>query len=282
MKSMARQLFPAKDHSPSPGRRGSRAGEAQPGHEGEQELLLDVRGVSMRYGLIEALRGVSMRLRRGQLVAVLGSNGAGKSSLARVIVGLSPPREGQIRYLGDDITRISVEKRVERGLCLVPEGRGQLRNLTVRENLGLGMYRAKRRSAQAERMEAVLALFPQLLPLLKRRAGVLSGGELQMLAIARALMGEPKLLLLDEPSMGLAPLIVKDIFSIIRQIRDEGTTILLVEQNASQALRLADRGYVLENGTIVMAERAQALLRDSRVRAAYLGEGAASAEAALG
>lgn len=250
-----------------------RLGTGSPFDETESgSLLLDVCAVSMRYGIIEALRRVSIQLSPGQLVAVLGSNGAGKSSLARIVAGLASPTEGTITYRGRDITHDGVQARVRGGLSLVPEGRGQLRNLTVRDNLALGMYHSSDRGALATRTDMALAMFPQLVPLLGRRAGVLSGGELQMLAIARALMAEPRLLVLDEPTMGLAPRIALDVKMVLKALRDRGMGILLLEQNAVIGLSLADYVYVFEHGEVAWEGGAEAAASRSELVSAYLGK----------
>jgi branched-chain amino acid transport system ATP-binding protein len=204
----------------------------------------------------------------GEIVTLVGPNGAGKTSLLKTAAGVYRPQRGSIALLGQRITGQAVESIVRRGMVLVPEGRATLRHLTVRENLELGAYVRRDREVAAD-LERVLDRFPPLRPRLSQKAGTLSGGEQQMLAIGRALMARPRLLLLDEPSLGLAPLVVASIFATIRELRDEGVTVLLVEQNARQALALADRGYVLETGTIVLEGRD--LLADERVREAYLG-----------
>jgi branched-chain amino acid transport system ATP-binding protein len=234
------------------------------------EPLLEIAGLEVRYGAIPALKGIGLDVASGEIVTLLGANGAGKTTTLRTISGLQRPARGSVRFEGEDISKLAPHVVMALGIGHVPEGRRIFPRMTVLENLEMGAYR-RRGSIRAD-LDRVFELFPVLGERRKQAGGTLSGGEQQMLAIGRSLMGQPRLLLLDEPSMGLAPLIVRDIFSIIAQIRDTGTTILLVEQNATQALRLADRGYVLENGVIVMAERASVLLSDPRVRAAYLGE----------
>jgi branched-chain amino acid transport system ATP-binding protein len=231
-------------------------------------IMLEVRDLQLSYGRIRALQGVSLRVRAGQIVTLVGPNGAGKSSLLRTIAGVHRPHDGSVHYMGRRIDGDPVEALVRGGIVLVPEGRATLRQLTVRENLALGAY--VRRDGEIQRdLQRVLGRFPRLGERLDQKAGTLSGGEQQMLAIGRALMARPRLLLLDEPSLGLAPLVITSIFATIRELRDEGVTILLVEQNAKQALQLADHAYVLETGSIVL--EGTDLLADERVRAAYLG-----------
>jgi branched-chain amino acid transport system ATP-binding protein len=230
--------------------------------------MLEVHDLHLSYGRIRALQGVSLVVRPGQIVTLVGPNGAGKSSLLRTVAGVHRPQGGSVHHMGRRIDGEPAEALVRRGIVLVPEGRATLRHLTVRENLLLGAYVRRDGEIQAD-LGRVLGRFPQLGERLDRKAGTLSGGEQQMLAIGRALMARPRLLLLDEPSLGLAPLVVASIFRTIRELRDEGVTILLVEQNAKQALQLADHAYVLETGSIVL-EGAD-LLADERVRAAYVG-----------
>ena len=236
-------------------------------------MLLELDRVEVRYGPIRALRGISLSVDPGEIVALLGANGAGKSTTLRTISGLIHPNAGTVVFDGKPIQRTPSHLIVGLGVGQVPEGRRIFPMMTVLENLEMGAY--LHQGDISKNLERVYALFPVLAERRRQDGGTLSGGEQQMLAIARSLMSSPRLLLFDEPSMGLAPMFVKTIFQIIREIRDEGTTILLVEQNASQALHLADRAYVLENGSIVMSDRADVLLQDPRVRAAYLGEGAA-------
>jgi len=230
--------------------------------------MLDVRDLQLVYGRIRALQGVSLVVRVGQIVTLVGPNGAGKSSLLRTIAGVHRPHGGSVHYMGRRIDGDPVEALVRGGIVLVPEGRATLRHLTVRENLALGAYVRRDGGIQAD-LQRVLGRFPRLGERLDQKAGTLSGGEQQMLAIGRALMARPRLLLLDEPSLGLAPLVITSIFATVRELRDEGVTILLVEQNAKQALQLADHAYVLETGSIVL--EGTDLLADERVRAAYLG-----------
>jgi branched-chain amino acid transport system ATP-binding protein len=235
--------------------------------------LLELADVSVRYGAIPALRNVDISVEEGEIVALLGANGAGKTTTLRTISGLVHPASGAVHFDAWDISHFPAHEVVAFGIGHVPEGRRIFPRLSVMENLEMGAYRRKGRLN--EDFERIFALFPILEQRRRQDGGTLSGGEQQMLAIGRALMSRPRLLLLDEPSMGLAPLIVEAIFDIIEQIRSSGATILLVEQNAAQALQIADRGYVLENGHIVMSDRAVTLLDDDRVRRAYLGEGAA-------
>ena len=232
--------------------------------------LLHLQDLEVRYGAITALRGVSLEVEPGEIVALLGANGAGKTTTLRSISGLHRPYAGHIRFDGQRIDGIPPHRICAIGIGHVPEGRRIFPRMSVEENLAMGayLYRDDRSKARSR----VFELFPVLEERRKQDGGTLSGGEQQMLAIGRALMSRPKLLLFDEPSMGLAPMFVTRIFDIIREIREQGTTVLLVEQNAAQALRLADRGYVLETGTVVMSDRASVLLGDDRVRAAYLGE----------
>jgi len=234
--------------------------------------LLDVSGLDVHYGAIHALRGVSLRVEEGEIVTLVGSNGAGKSTTLRAISGLVPPSAGTIRYAGRPIQGKPPHEIVALGVAQAPEGRGIFANLTVEENLKVGAYarRESWRELEAERAGA-LEQFPQIRERLSQRAGTLSGGEQQMLAIARALLARPRLLLLDEPSLGLAPQIVQTIFRIIREINRTGTTILLVEQNAHMALHTAHRGYVLETGRVVLEDSCLHLAQDDRVKKIYLG-----------
>ncbi len=232
--------------------------------------LLAVEGLEAGYGAIAALRGISLEVRAGEIVTLIGSNGAGKSTLLRTVSGLLRPAAGRILVEGEEITGLPPDRIVRLGVCHVPEGRRIFANLTVLENLRMGAY--ARRAGEAGALERVLSLFPRLEERLRQPGGTLSGGEQQMLAIGRALMGEPRLLLLDEPSLGLAPLLVQQIFEIVRAINAGGTTVVLVEQNAQQALRVATRAYVLETGTLTLEGPAAALAADPRVRRAYLGE----------
>jgi len=232
--------------------------------------LLEVRDLSVAYGVIRALDGVSLTVAEGEIVALVGSNCAGKSTLMKAVMGVVRPRSGTVTFAGEPLAGLAVEAIVGRGLVLVPEGRGILRHLTVRENLALGAY-GRRDAGVAADLARVLDRFPPLAPRLRQKAGTLSGGEQQMLALGRALMARPRLLLLDEPSLGLAPVVASAIFDTIASLAGEGVTILLVEQNAAEALRLAHRAYVLETGRIVLEGRAADLGRHERVREAYLG-----------
>ncbi len=232
---------------------------------------LDIEGLAVCYGRIDAVRDVSLAVPQGQVVALIGANGAGKTTIMRAVSGLVRPRAGRIRFAGKDVTGWPAHRIATAGLKQVPEGRQCFAELTVAENLLIGAYRVPDRGEIARRQEAVLARFPRLRERLGQLAGSLSGGEQQMLAIGRALMGAPRLLLLDEPSMGLAPLFVEEIFAIIAGLRADGTTILLVEQNASAALDVADHAYVLETGRIVLSGPAAQVAADPAVAAAYLG-----------
>jgi branched-chain amino acid transport system ATP-binding protein len=232
--------------------------------------MLNVANAVLRYGSIEALHGISFDVNQGEIVTLLGANGAGKSTTLRMISGLHSPVSGTISYEDRDITKIKAHDLVTMGISLVPEGRHVFPRMTVEENLEMGAFR--RSGNFKDDMEEIYVQFPILKDRRKQLGANLSGGEQQMLAIGRALMSKPRLLLLDEPSMGLAPMIVETIFSIIGKIREAGTTVFVVEQNATMALRLADRGYVMENGRIVFGGLAQDLLHDERVRAVYLGE----------
>ena len=238
-----------------------------------EKTLLEVRDVKVRYGKIEALHGVSLSVRQGELVTLLGSNGAGKTTLMRAISGLLPLESGSVWFDGRDISRLKAHRRVIDGLVQAPEGRGVFPGMTVVENLEMGCYGRKfeSRAAHDERLDWVFATFPRLAERRKQVGGTLSGGEQQMLAIGRALMARPRVLLLDEPSMGLAPMMISQIFSIIAEINAAGTTILLVEQNAAQALSRSDRAYILETGTVTRTGVAAERLTDDSVRAAYLG-----------
>ena len=234
--------------------------------------MLEVRGLKVSYGGINAVKGIDLDVRDRELVTLIGCNGAGKTTTLKALTGLVKPAAGHIHYDGNDITAQPTHRLVQQGLALVPEGRGIFGRLTVEENLAMGSYsRADRPLIEADR-ERVYGLFPRLAERRHQLAGTLSGGEQQMLAIGRALMSRPRLLLLDEPSMGLAPLMVQKIFATIRTIAADGVTLLLVEQNARLALEVCHRGYVMESGTIALADSAQALLKNPLVRQAYLGE----------
>jgi branched-chain amino acid transport system ATP-binding protein len=236
-------------------------------------VLLQVDNLEVRYGAIEALKGVSLEVRAGEVVTIIGGNGAGKSTLMKAISGLEPAAAGRILFGDADITALAGHRRVGLGIAQSPEGRQVFADQTIRDNLLLGAYH--RRVADSEvaaDMKAQFERFPRLLERRAQMAGTLSGGEQQMLAIARALMARPRLLLLDEPSLGLAPLVVREIFDVIRMLKSQGVTILLVEQMANQALGVADRAYVLETGRITLTGTGAELRRDPRVRAAYLGD----------
>ena len=224
------------------------------------------------YGNIHALRGVSLTVEEGEVVTLIGSNGAGKTTTLRSINGVLPPRQGKVVFDGEEIQNVPAHGMVTKGIAQSPEGRKIFSRMTVLENLEMGAYHRNDRDGIRQDMDRVFELFPRLQERIKQEAGTMSGGEQQMLAIGRALMSRPKLLLLDEPSMGLAPVLVERIFDIIKEINQQGTTILLVEQNANVALEIATRGYVLESGNIVNAAAAEELRQDPKVREAYLGE----------
>ncbi len=238
--------------------------------------ILDVEGLSVRYGKVEALHGASIKVRPGQIVSVIGPNGAGKSTLLNAIMGALPVTghaKGAILYRGEDVSAVPVEKRVARGMCLVPEKRELFSTMSVGDNLVLGAYRRKRAGERnyLDQLEPVFTLFPRLKERRKQAAGTLSGGERQMLAVGRALMGKPELLMLDEPSLGLAPLIVKEIFHIISALRQTGVATLLIEQNARAALQISEYGYVLETGELALEGPAVDLAQNPRVIETYLG-----------
>jgi len=234
--------------------------------------MLKVNNINISYGAIHAIHDLSLEVNSGEIVTLIGANGAGKTSTLRAISGLNAIKSGEISYDGKIISNIGAHKIVAHGISQVPEGRRVFGDQTIEENLLLGAYLRKNKSEIKESMEEVFTLFPRVKERRKQLAGTMSGGEQQMLAIGRALMAKPKLLLLDEPSMGLAPIVVEEIFEIIKNIRKTGTTILLVEQNANAALQIADRGYVLETGSVVLNGLAHDLLHDDSVRKAYLGE----------
>lgn len=233
--------------------------------------MLKIENLNVYYGNIQALKGVSLEVHEGEIVTLIGANGAGKSTLLKTISGLLRPKQGTIEYLGSSINKKAAQSIVKTGISHVPEGRRVFSNMTVEENLDLGAYLRRDRANIAKDLERVFELFPRLLERRKQPSGTLSGGEQQMLAMGRAIMAKPKLLLLDEPSMGLAPLMVKTIFEIIKEINRNGTTILLVEQNAHMALSIAERGYVIETGKVVLSGDAEKLQASDEVRAAYLG-----------
>jgi branched-chain amino acid transport system ATP-binding protein len=241
---------------------------------GQQEpaVILSLEDVHTYYGTIHALKGVSLDVREGEIVTLIGANGAGKSTTLRSINGLNHPREGRIHFQGREITDESPHDVVKMGISQSPEGRRLFSRMSVRENLEMGAYQRSDRGGVSDDLDRVYTLFPRLAERKNQRAGTLSGGEQQMCAIGRALMAHPKLLMLDEPSMGLAPIFVEKIFEIVREINQQGTPILLVEQNALMALETADRGYVMETGKIALADDAKALRENEQVRKTYLGE----------
>ena len=234
--------------------------------------MLEVEGIHTYYGHIHALHDVSVSVEEGEIVTIIGANGAGKSTMLKTTSGLLKPRKGSIRLNGEELTQLRPHQIVEKGVVQVPEGRRIFGTLTVMENLDMGAFISKDSQKNKENLDYVLGLFPRLKERAKQVAGTLSGGEQQMLAMGRALMTSPKVLLLDEPSMGLAPVLVDDIFATIRRLHSSGTTILLVEQNARLALQVASRGYVLQSGAVVLSDTAENLEQDEMVREAYLGE----------
>jgi len=233
---------------------------------------IEIRKVTKQFGSFTAVKDADLKVEAGEVVTMIGSNGAGKSTTLRAITGLVPARSGRIRFEDSDITGVPAHQLVARGISMAPEGRGIFANLTVRENLEMGAYLVRDRKRVANDIERGITLFPRLRERITQRAGTLSGGEQQMLAIARALMSRPKLLLLDEPSLGLAPIVCQTIFATVDAIKATGTTVLLVEQNANAALKHSDRGYVLETGEVVLEGDAGAIATNPRVREAYLGE----------
>ena len=234
--------------------------------------LLSIKGLKVAYGGIEAVKGIDLHVNEGELVTLIGSNGAGKTTTMKVITGTLPILEGDIHYLGQSIRGKGAWDLVKEGLAMVPEGRGVFTRMTILENLQMGAHVRRDQAGIADDLEKMFSLFPRLRERKDQLAGTLSGGEQQMLAVGRALMSRPKVLLLDEPSMGLSPIMVDKIFEVVRDVSARGVTILLVEQNASRALSIADRAYVMESGLVSMDGDAKALLIDPRVRAAYLGE----------
>jgi len=236
------------------------------------ETILRVEEIHTYYGTIEALKGISLEVGEREIVTLIGSNGAGKTTTLRSINGLNHPRRGRIVFQGDDVTRTPAHEVVKRGISQSPEGRKLFPRMSVTENLEMGAFQRTDRGGMKEDMDRVFSLFPRLAERRSQKAGTMSGGEQQMCAIGRALMARPKLLLLDEPSMGLAPILVEKIFAIVKEINEQGTPILLVEQNALMALQIADRGYVLETGKVALANDAAALRQDEQVRKTYLGE----------
>jgi branched-chain amino acid transport system ATP-binding protein len=238
---------------------------------GNGEPILEVRDLVVSYGAIKALKGISIRLMADEIVTLIGANGAGKSTTLRAIVGLVPPASGDVRFDGESTRGVATFRLVRQGLILVPEGRAIFANLSVRENLELGAYARRDREIGAD-LEKVVSIFPRLKERIRQTAGTLSGGEQQMLAIGRALMSRPRVLLLDEPSLGLAPLLVHTIFEAIEQIHEQGTPVLLVEQNANAALRHSNRAYVLETGSVALEGNSADVAANPRVKEAYLGE----------
>jgi branched-chain amino acid transport system ATP-binding protein len=237
----------------------------------DSDILLEITDLKVAYGGIQAVKGVSLQVRRGELVCLIGANGAGKTTTLKAVTGTQPVRDGQINFLGRSIRGQGAWDLVRQGLVMVPEGRGVFARMSIVENLLMGAYARDDGEIDADK-ERVFGVFPRLKERAEQLAGTLSGGEQQMLAMGRALMARPKVLLMDEPSMGLAPIMVDKIFEVVGDIHSRGTTILLVEQNASRALQLANRGYVMESGEITMSGPSKALLDDPKVRAAYLGE----------
>ena len=235
-------------------------------------MKLEIRDLCVSYGGIRALKGISLSVDEGQIVTLIGANGAGKSTTLRAISGLQKAQSGSILYGGEELTNLPAKEIVRRGIIHVPEGRRVFPDMTVAENLKIGAFLRTDQTAIAQDLDYVYSLFPRLKERNWQLAGTLSGGEQQMLAVGRALMSRPKVLMMDEPSLGLAPLIVKDIFSIIRRVNQDGITVLLIEQNANAALRIADYGYVLETGTIALSGTGEELLRNESVREAYLGK----------
>ena len=238
----------------------------------EQMAMLTVTDLQVYYGVIQAIKGISFSVNQGEVIALIGANGAGKTTTLHTVTGLIQPRAGKIEFEGKDITKMPAHKIVSLGMAHVPEGRRIFQQLTVLDNLKLGAYTRKDKKKIADPLEMVYRRFPRLEERKKQIAGTLGGGEQQMLAMGRALMSEPKIIVMDEPSMGLSPLFVTEIFDIIREISEGGTTVLLVEQNAKKALSIADRAYVLETGKIVLSGNAQDLMNDDSVKRAYLGE----------
>jgi branched-chain amino acid transport system ATP-binding protein len=237
----------------------------------DTDILLEVTDLKVAYGGIQAVKGISFEVHRGELVSLIGANGAGKTTTLKAITGTQPVRDGDIKFLGRSIRGQGAWELVRQGLVMVPEGRGVFARMSIVENLQMGAYVRDDDEIDAD-MQQVFGVFPRLKERASQLAGTLSGGEQQMLAMGRALMARPKVLLMDEPSMGLSPIMVDKIFEVVGEIHGRGTTVLLVEQNASRALKLADRGYVMESGEITMSGAAKALLDDPKVRAAYLGE----------
>ncbi len=238
----------------------------------EKPVLLRVTDLRVAYGGIQAVKGASFEVREGELVSLIGANGAGKTTTLKAVTGTQPLAAGKVEYLGQDVKGLGAWTLVERGLVMVPEGRGTFTRMSITENLQMGAYVRRDKAQIGADIDKVFAIFPRLKERRNQLAGTMSGGEQQMLAMGRALMAKPRVLLMDEPSMGLSPIMVDKIFEVVEEIHRQGTTILLVEQNASRALQLAQRGYVMDSGEITMGGAAAALLADPKVRAAYLGE----------
>lgn len=234
--------------------------------------MLEVKDLQVYYGVIQALKGISFEVNQGEVIALIGANGAGKTTTLQTLTGIIPAKAGSISFEGRDITRIPAHKIVEMGMAHVPEGRRVFADMTVYENLLMGAYTRKDKNEIAQSLANVYKRFPRLEERKSQRAGTLSGGEQQMLAMGRALMSKPRIILMDEPSMGLSPIFVNEIFDIIKEVSEGGTTVLLVEQNAKKALSIADRAYVLETGSITLSGKAEDLLNDESVQKAYLGE----------
>ena len=233
--------------------------------------MLTLENVDAGYGPTTILHDVSLNVQQGEIVTIVGANGAGKTTTLRTIVGQILPRAGKITFMGEDITKLPAHEVVDRGIILIPEGRQLFPDMTVRENLQMGTYRRAARATQDSRMEEVLELFPRVRERLDQTASSLSGGEQQMVAIARGMMANPKILMFDEPSLGLAPIVVSQVFDVVRKVAATGTTVLIVEQNVFTTLKVANRGYVLENGHVVLSDTSEALLKNDHVRRAYLG-----------
>ncbi|MCI6042980.1 ABC transporter ATP-binding protein [bacterium] len=234
--------------------------------------MLEIKDLEVYYGVIQAIKGISFEVNKGEVIALIGANGAGKTTILHTITGLLSPKKGSVMYEGTDITKIPAHKIVSLGMAHVPEGRRVFADLSVYENLKMGAYTRKDKNEVEETLERVYERFPRLKERKNQMAGTLSGGEQQMLAMGRALMSKPKIILMDEPSMGLSPILVNEIFDIIQEVSKSGTTVLLVEQNAKKALSIADRAYVLETGKIVLEGKAEDLLNDDSIKKAYLGE----------
>jgi branched-chain amino acid transport system ATP-binding protein len=257
-----------------PGDQGGVQPQAQVPTSGSKDgkPVLELVGVSTHYGLVSVLRGVNVEIHRGEIVCLLGGNASGKTTTLKTILGMVAPSTGEVRLDGRVVSGLSTREIVARGITMVPENRRLFTRMTVKENLELGAYQRKDREGIKADMDRILAIFPRLKERLSQKAGTLSGGEQQMVAMGRALMARLKVLLMDEPSMGLAPILVEQVFSIIKEINDVGATIFVVEQNANMALSIADRGYVLQTGQIVLSDTAQGLLNNPQMREAYLGE----------